>query len=63
MVRGCSALVQCIHTQVHKCTKMRFHNILSGDNLGAFLHYENKLTKNIRPTNIWQIYTKFEQIY
>ena len=26
-------------------------------------HYENKLTKNIEPTNIWQIYTKFEQIY
>ena len=26
-------------------------------------HYENKLTKNIRPAKIWQIYTNFEQIY
>ena len=26
-------------------------------------HYEKKLTKNIRPTNVLQIYTKFEKIY
>ena len=27
------------------------------------IHYENKLTKNIRPTNILQVYTKCSQIY
>ena len=26
---------------------------------GKVYHYEDKLTKNIRPTNILQIYTKF----
>ena len=34
-----------------------------GYNGARTVHYENKLTKNIRPTNIWQIYTKFDQIY
>ena len=27
------------------------------------LHYENKLTKNVRPTDILQIYTKYSVIF
>ena len=31
--------------------------------LNAYLHYENKLTKNIRPTDILQMYTNIYQMF
>ena len=31
--------------------------------LGGQIHYEKKLTKNIRPTDILQIFSKYCQIY
>ena len=57
MVRGCSALVQCIHTQVHKCTKIRFHNILSGGNLETI--FKEKQSWGIRNYLLWTLCYSF----
>ena len=45
--------------KVEKILKSSLDSISSPSVKIQIMHYENKLTKNIRPTNILKIYTKY----